>query len=664
MIIFKIMKVCRYCSAEFEDYEYNEFLKHENDCVKVCKFCDQHFPTFDETSIEKFNKHTEQCEIDFMATITKEEVKKCNNEKEKEEEILDEGSIHSGLAWKCGRCDKIVYKKKMKEHYEKEHNKWICHLCKKEILKTEMKEHLIKCKEENIKKKIQCDICDKYVAKTSIYAHFQKMHKTKYTKNKEQPEEKQLKKIKCYICKKMYNPVAIYAHMRNIHKEVYVAETGHKPGKKPGKKAKLKQCTICGEKIANLKQHMIKTHGIKTAGHSGREQKGNLFFVTVQQPIKRFLMNMLTRPSMSAKGYCVRVHFRKKKTHTLIHTVRHSHGKTRFDKFTYTNLTGKFQINMLDHNGIPDSSKLSNVTWKKHYPKYPPYLKQIKKPLIKEGVAGNEWGLLEEHGHCHFYFKFHKKVLIKDLSKFIRRRCRFLGDIEPGRQAERQIKYCSKEDLKAITYNLDKERLHNNWQMAQVAFNATSYRDGVRTWSYQQMKWGTDFNLKKFKRVFDAITSNQAMQKAAKEAGNYVNQGILRFLSPSKKGIWLHGSPGIGKTSTVFHYTKGQHYHMPKEINRFCFTAWDKPNNIIVFEDVQKDEMIKHSRMINELTDDRGMTVGERKGNDHFMVVAKKCIITSNDPPPTELEWGQGFDRRFDVIDGDALDGTMYQHLQ
>lgn len=66
--------------------------------------------------------------------------------------------------------------------------------------------------------------------------------------------------------------------------------------------------------------------------------------------------------------------------------------------------------------------------------------------VIDEGVVGNEWGVLEEHGHCHFYMKFHKKVFVADLQKYIRKRCRFLGSIEPGRSADKQIKYCSKED--------------------------------------------------------------------------------------------------------------------------------------------------------------------------------------------------------------------------
>lgn len=135
----------------------------------------------------------------------------------------------------------------------------------------------------------------------------------------------------------------------------------------------------------------------------------------------------------------------------------------------------------------------------------------------------------------------------------------------------------------------------------------------------------------------------------------------MNLLSPSKRGIWISGKPGVGKTSTVFAYTKGEHFHMPKVINQFCFTSWEQPNRNVVFEDVERQEMIKHSRMINELTDDRAMTVGERKGGDHFVVHARKVIITSNDPPPTEDEW-KGFERRFDVIDCDNLDQTMYKY--
>lgn len=67
--------------------------------------------------------------------------------------------------------------------------------------------------------------------------------------------------------------------------------------------------------------------------------------------------------------------------------------------------------------------------------------------VIKEGVVGNEWGILEEHGHCHMYLKFHKKVYIYDLQRYIRRRCRFLGSIEPGRSAEKTDKILQQRGL-------------------------------------------------------------------------------------------------------------------------------------------------------------------------------------------------------------------------
>lgn len=67
-------------------------------------------------------------------------------------------------------------------------------------------------------------------------------------------------------------------------------------------------------------------------------------------------------------------------------------------------------------------------------------------------------------------------------------------------------------------------------------------------------------------------------------------------------------------------------------------------------DDVTVNDVIRNQSMIKQLTDDRGYTIGERKGGDTFLVSTKKVIMTSNETPKKLLSDIIGFARRFDVI--------------
>lgn len=255
-------------------------------------------------------------------------------------------------------------------------------------------------------------------------------------------------------------------------------------------KTKKKKWPKCKKKLVNLAEHLRAVHNIKPKPENAGKKKGNLFFITVQQPIKHYMMQMLKKRN----NIFIR-HYRYERIHTHLEHVVRSTKSTYYYRgkliHNYPVYSGRYQF-LKYYTNTPPEDRRSRF-------KLPP------RTVIKEAVVGNEWGVLENHGHCHMYLKFHKKVYIHDLQTYVRKRCRFLGSIEPGRNAEKQIKYCSKEDLKALAFNVDNELMHDRWQMGQIAYRALDFRDGITQMCYQSTKWKTEFKLKQFKKIFDSI---------------------------------------------------------------------------------------------------------------------------------------------------------------
>lgn len=97
----------------------------------------------------------------------------------------------------------------------------------------------------------------------------------------------------------------------------------------------------------------------------------------------------------------------------------------------------------------------------------------------------------------------------------------------------------------------------------------------------------------------------------------HINKHLLERLQTTvKKGIWVYG-----------------------------LDTWERQKYILC-DDLTAPSAERMRGMINQLTDDRGLCQGERKGGRKFLVEIDKFIVTSNDAPPT---W-EGFDRRFEVI--------------
>lgn len=286
----------------------------------------------------------------------------------------------------------------------------------------------------------------------------------------------------------------------------------------------------------------------------------------------------------------------------------------------------------------------------------------------RQVVSSNQHGVLGETYHTHLLTTVKSKPVVMTplvtmppptkveidmeiplnvIRKFIKRRCKLLRDIRAVRSLTANAKYITKEDMDGLVKNIDKEMLHPDWIAYQIAKRFSVLDDGF----YQVRRWNNEFSYKKFKRIYQLYYDKKITATAIENAKNFFNAELLSMLTPSKKGLYIYRSPGTGKTSTVTIYADGKAFELRegKCINQFVFSKFNN-EKYIWMDDVTVNDVIRNQSMIKQLTDDRGYTIGERKGGDTFLVSTKKVIMTSNETPKKLLSDIIGFARRFDVI--------------
>lgn len=461
-----------------------------------------------------------------------------------------------------------------------------CNACDQWELKKNIRGHFAECRTKS-DKYIKCEFCNSYQNKSWFARHLNEKHKD---------EEKTLTYeavVRCEECKEYINKRNIGWHRNKVHGKKI--KRGVKVGKKDTKR--------------------------RGKDKKKRKPKNNDYFITFQKPIKHSVARLFDRYKRTPRAI---VRWRYK----WIPQVR------------WDRRTGRYVVYMGEDIRAKVKYKTFNMPKK-------------RRQFCFGYVISNEWGVLREKAHCHAYIKGpvgqKKATDINKLRLFVKKHLKPIGDLQQCGVPKKTITYVSKEDVRALVRDVDRELLHNDWQMYQIAVRLPDWDLALNEVMYQARKWGNQFQLNKFRRMYDAVRMMEYKKARVEGAEKHYRKSILEKLSPSKKGIWLYGKPGCGKTSTVVKYTKGEHFEMPKVHNQFIFNTWKYDQDIIVFEDESRAKMIALSRTINTLTDDNGMHMGERKGGDHFGVRVRKCIITSNDEPPTEEEW-PGFTRRFDVI--------------
>lgn len=65
---------------------------------------------------------------------------------------------------------------------------------------------------------------------------------------------------------------------------------------------------------------------------------------------------------------------------------------------------------------------------------------------------------------------------------------------------------------------------------------------------YQMRRWSNEFSLRKKKKNYQLHMDNKIKNQATEMAKSYVNNDLLNMMTPSKKGLFIYGSPANGKT--------------------------------------------------------------------------------------------------------------------
>lgn len=264
--------------------------------------------------------------------------------------------------------------------------------------------------------------------------------------------------------------------------------------------------------------------------------------------------------------------------------------------------------------------------------------------FFKEYIFSSERGL-DADPHCHAFFRTREKILFMKFRLFLRRfkynGVSILRQLKPCKSAKTYMRYITKEDYNAVIYNIDKEQLNDNY----IMFNFAKQSQLIHPGQYAWYRWRTQSQIKKYTEIHDWYWKSQQNQEDYELAMQHVHMDTLNFCkSTDKKGLYLYGAPGTGKSTVAFALSEGNFY-MVTEDRKFAFHAWHGEENLL-FEDFNKEQLLKYRLQINQLTDMYGKTTAERKGSAHVRVSCKRLIVTSNSDPPTEEEW-PGFDRRF-----------------
>ena len=154
--------------------------------------------------------------------------------------------------------------------------------------------------------------------------------------------------------------------------------------------------------------------------------------------------------------------------------------------------------------------------------------------------------------------------------------------------------------------------------------------------SYYDLKFQTKNQRDRLYEICAHYRNEKKKVEVTKNAKHFVHKELYQAMkTTNKKGLYIYGAPGTGKSSTLHAYTKGNHFSVPiNSKGRFLFSDYQH-QKYIVCEDFSEEDLLSMRTTINQLTDDHGLTYGEIKGGGLLPVNCKKFIITSNDEPPT-----------------------------
>lgn len=491
---------------------------------------------------------------------------------------------------------------------------------KKQEIEDEQREIMDKLKDLDQQKKFNCYICKQEFAGSQIKDHFDEC-KLKQQNEKAEEKKKAKETMKCDICNLTMHPKGMYRHYRQVHNQTYKFKKDNpkKPGpqkkeKSPKKKKGKQGVATKGNKFLLLFKHATKNYIQKII--RGRVplrryrlvhyyQYANLvgtseyYKKAIQDDYKSIRWNRQeetyerykTFSIINRKSYMRPDNRSSKKWAALSKKTggikAHCSNEPFFQKrplmyccFRKRKMNGEYVCSKRDRlvHGQPVTGvTYTAVKWIRETYKKPGLA--ADKLLGKSYVVGNEKGVLGRFAHTHMAIKIKPckiptedfplvtlpppkkkrikwielKVPVNKVRKFFLRRDRFLTNCKAIRSLPSATKYCTKEDMKAILKGIDAEWAGPDWIAYQIAMRYPGLDEAM----YQVRRWNNQFSLNKFKRIHANYWNKVHIQQSLESSEPFINKPLMKQLSPSAKGLYIWGSPGRGKTTTVLHYTKG-----------------------------------------------------------------------------------------------------------
>lgn len=298
------------------------------------------------------------------------------------------------------------------------------------------------------------------------------------------------------------------------------------------------------------------------------------------------------------------------------------------------------------NNTRPKRSKNFFITWQATC-KYDVLKKTLwsQKPenaaFLSSICIANEWGI-DNHGHCHALITTTKKWRLVPLAqKFVSLGCRRPDDVKVNKgNVKNSLKYITKEDGYAVVKGFDLDKTNINWKMMKYIRENESinwfdyvpkcvpvnYRKIFREW---HGKWWAD--------EIGQFDHDLAME--------YGREDIVRSIHDTRKrGIYLWGTSGNGKTSTCKMAMHPSHYQLV-ETSNFPLTSY-KDERDIFWDDASTDGIKNKLELIKQMCDGYSFPYEVKGGDIIRKRLQGRLYITSNYPPPNLPE----FRRRFFIV--------------
>lgn len=258
-------------------------------------------------------------------------------------------------------------------------------------------------------------------------------------------------------------------------------------------------------------------------------------------------------------------------------------------------------------------------------------------------AIGNEWGEGETNGHCHAFLRTADKWKLAELNNELERRGIRAADLQVSRNMDKAVSYVTKEDQNGILLHIDLEKAHINWKI----MNYVMRHENINMLDYFPRNLSMNY-MKKFREIHARYWSEMLGTDDWELASRWSTQNnelLLQAISNSdKKGIYIWGDAGGGKSTTAFRAMNVSHYQFIDSSN-FPMTSFAGHTDIL-YDDSTDEGWVKHRKLILQITSGYSFPVEVKHGDCKVCRLKGKFIMTSNEAPPED----EGFKRRFKVF--------------